>query len=326
MNRLPRIVISTLALACCALLPGFAVAQAYPSKTVRFVLPYPPGGPTDLLGRLIAQKLSDELGQQVIPDNRPGAAGNIGLEIAAKSKPDGYTIVLSAPGIAISPSLYTRLAYNPQTDLAPISLVSQIQNVMMVHKSVPARSLKEFIAVVRRHGGKVNFSSSGAGSTNHLASELLKNMYKLNMVHIPYKGGAAQMIAIMSGEVDMGIAAVPAAVSAVKADKVRAIAVLGEQRVPALPEVPTARESGSPDFVVTIWYGVLAPAGTPRPIIDRLNAAVQKAMLSPDTRKTLLGNGAEPRVSSPDEFASFIKSETARYAQIIKAAGIRPVN
>lgn len=326
MNRLSSIICGSLALASCALVSGLAAAQAYPSKTIRFVLPYPPGGPTDLLGRLIAQKLSDQLGQQVVPDNRPGAAGNIGLEIAAKSRPDGYTIVLSAPGIAISPSLYSRLAYNPQTDLAPISLVAQIQNVMMVHKSVPAKSLPEFVSLVRRHSGKVNFSSSGAGSTNHLASELLKSMYKLNMVHIPYKGGAAQMIAIMSGEVDMGIAAVPAAVTAVKADKVRAIAVLGEQRVPALPAVPTAKESGSPNFVVTIWYGVLAPAGTPRPVIDRLNVAVQKAMLAPDTKKTLLGNGAEARVSSPDEFSAFVKSETVRYAKIIKDAGIKPVN
>lgn len=326
MSRLPGIVFSTLALACCALFSGLAAAQAYPSKTIRFVLPYPPGGPTDLLGRLIAQKLSEQLGQQVVPDNRPGAAGNIGLEIAAKSKPDGYTIVLSAPGIAISPSLYSRLAYNPQTDLAPISLVAQIQNVMMVHKSVPAKNLKEFISLVRRHSGKVNFSSSGAGSTNHLASELLKSTYKLNMVHVPYKGGAAQLIAIMSGEVDMGIAAVPAAVSAINADRVRPIAVLGEKRVPALPKVPTAVESGAPDFVVTIWYGVLAPAGTPRPIIDRLNTAVQKAMLAPDTQKTLRGNGAEARVSSPDEFANFVKSETVRYARIIKDAGIKPVN
>jgi tripartite-type tricarboxylate transporter receptor subunit TctC len=321
-----RGVVSILALSVCALVAGHAAAQPYPSKPIRFVLPFPPGGPTDVVGRLIANKLGEQMGQQVIPDNRPGLAGNIGLELAARSKPDGYTIVLTAPPIAISPSLYAKMGYDALRDLAPITLVAEIQNIMMVHNSVPARSLKEFIALAGRHPGKVNFSSSGAGSTNHLASELLKTMFKLDMVHIPYKGGAAQLVALLSGEVDMSIMAVPAAVSAVKANRVRPLAVLGDERISALPHVPTAKEQGLPDFVVKIWYGVLAPAGTPRPMIDRLNAEIRKAMFLPDMKVALANNGAEPVVSSPEEFASFIKSEMVRYAAIIKSAGIKPVN
>lgn len=326
MNRLPKIICSSLVLSVCALSAGYAAAQAYPTKTIRFVLPFPPGGPTDVVGRLIANKLTEQVGQPVIPDNRPGLAGNIGLELAARSKPDGYTIVLTAPPIAISPSLYSKLGYDALKDLAPISLVAEIQNIMMVHHSVPAKSLKEFIALAGRHPGKVNFSSSGAGSTNHLASELLKVMFKLDMVHVPYKGGAAQLVALMGGEVDMAVMAVPAAVSAVKANRVRPLAVLGESRVPALPQVPTAKESGIPNFVVTIWYGVLAPGGTPRSMIDRLNAEIHKAMAGPDMKKALEANGAVPTVSTPDEFTDFIRSETARYAKIIKSAGIKRVN
>lgn len=326
MNRLPKIICSSLVLSVCALFAGYAAAQAYPTKTIRFVLPFPPGGPTDVVGRLIANKLTEQVGQPVIPDNRPGLAGNIGLELAARSKPDGYTIVLTAPPIAISPSLYSKLGYDALKDLAPISLVAEIQNIMMVHHSVPAKSLKEFIALAGRHPGKVNFSSSGAGSTNHLASELLKVMFKLDMVHVPYKGGAAQLVALMGGEVDMAVMAVPAAVSAVKANRVRPLAVLGESRVPALPQVPTAKESGIPNFVVTIWYGVLAPAGTPRSMIDRLNAEIHKAMAGPDMKKALEANGAVPTVNTPDEFTDFIRSETARYAKIIKSAGIKRVN
>jgi tripartite-type tricarboxylate transporter receptor subunit TctC len=322
-SKFIRLLLVALALIAMA---GSAWAQAYPSRAIRFVLPFPPGGPTDVLGRLIAQQLTEQLGQQVVPDNRPGLAGNIGLELAARAKPDGYTMVLSAPPIAISPSLYTKLGYDALQDLAPISLVAEIQNIMMVHHSVPAKSLKEFIALATRYPGKVNFSSSGAGSTNHLANELLKTMFKLDMVHVPYKGGAAQLVALMSGEVDMAIMAVPAAVSAVKADKVRPLAVLSERRVPALPHVPTAKEAGIDGFVVTIWYGVLAPAGTPRSMIDRLNSEIRKAMLSPALKAPLAANGVEPRLSTPDEFASFIKSEMGRYAKIIKAAGIKPVN
>ncbi len=310
----------------CLLFAINAAAQApagYPTKPVRLVLPFPPGGPTDLLGRAIAQKLSDQMGQQVVADNRPGAGGNIGLELAAKSPPDGYTIVLAAPAIAISPSLYSRLNYDPQKDLAPISLVAAIQNIMVVHNSVPARTLKDLIQLARRHPGKLNFSSSGAGSTNHLASELLKSMYKLDMVHVPYKGSASQLVALLSGQVDMGTMAVPPAIPMVQANRVRALAVLTEQRVAALPNVPTSKEAGVDNFVVPIWYGVLAPAGTSRELIARLNSELHKALASPDLKERLAKAGVDPLLSTPEHFAEYIKSETVRYAKVVKDAGIK---
>jgi tripartite-type tricarboxylate transporter receptor subunit TctC len=306
-----------------ALASNVALAQAYPARPIRMILPFPPGGPTDITGRAIAQKLSEQLGQPVIPDNRPGAAGNIGLELGAKAPPDGYTMVLTAPPIAISPSLYKKLNYDAQKDLAPISLVAEIQNIVVAHNSVPAKNLKELIQLARRNPGKLTFSSSGAGSTNHLASELLKGMYKLDMIHVPFKGSGPALVALMSGEVDWGTMAVPGAIPLVNAGKVRGLAVLSEKRIPALPGVPTAKESGVDNFVMSIWYGLLAPAGTPREIINRLNSEIHKALASADLKKTLANSGVEPLTSTPENFASHIKSETVRYAKVIKDAGIR---
>jgi len=301
-----------------------AMAQAWPVKPVRLILPFPPGGPTDITGRTIAQKLAEQIGQPVIPDNRPGATSNIGLELAAKSPPDGYTIVLSAPTIAISPSLYAKLGYDAQKDLAPITLVAAVQNVMAAHNSVPAKNLKEFIALARRHPGKLNFSSSGAGSTVHLAGELFKSMFDLKMVHVPYKGNAAALLALTSGEVDFGTFSVAPAIPVIRANRVRALAVLSEKRVAALPDVPTSKEAGVDDFVIPVWYGVLAPAGTPRPIIDRLNTELHKALASPDVKERLANAGVEPLVNTPEQFGEFIKSEIARYAKVVKTAGIKP--
>ena len=323
MFRLPHVICSALALSVWALMPVTAFAQAYPSKSIRMILPFPPGGPTDITGRIIAQKLTEQLGQPVVPDNRPGAGGNIGLELAAKAPPDGYTIVLSAPPIAISPSLYAKLNYDPEKDFAPITLVAEIQNIMVVHNSVPAATLKEFLQLARRHPGKLNFSSSGAGSTNHLASELLKGRYKLNMVHVPFKGSGPALVALMSGEVDFGTMAVPGAIPIVRAGKVRPLAVLSEGRVPALPDVPTMKEAGVDNFVMSIWYGILAPAGTPRDMINRLNSEIHKALATSDLKGRLAASGVEPLTSTPEHFASLIRSETVRYAKVIKDAGIK---
>jgi len=303
--------------------PAAALAQAYPSKPIRMILPFPPGGPTDILGRAISQKLSEQIGQPVVPENRPGAGGNLGLELAAKASPDGYTIVLIGPPLAISPSLYAKLNYDAIRDFAPISLVGAVQNIIVVHNSVPAKTLKEFIQLARRHPGKLNFGSSGPGSSNHLASELLKNMYKLDMVHVPYKGGVSQLVALMSGEVDMGIMAVPPAIPHVQANKVRALAVLTEQRVLALPNVPTSKEAGVDNFVAPVWYGILAPAGTPRAVINQLNSELHKVLASSDLKERLAAAGMEPLTSTPEQFADFIKSEIVRYAKVIKDAGIK---
>lgn len=323
MHCLSGIVRSAIALAVCALASSVALAQAYPAKPIRMILPFPPGGPTDITGRAIAQKLSEQLGQAVISDNRPGAAGNIGLELGAKAPPDGYTMVLTAPPIAISPSLYKKLNYDAQKDLAPISLVAEIQNIIVAHNSVPAKNLKELIQLARRNPGKLTFSSSGAGSTNHLASELLKGMYKLDVIHVPFKGSGPALVALMSGEVDWGTMAVPGAIPLVNAGKVRGLAVLSEKRLPTLPNVPTAKESGVDNFVMSIWYGLLAPAGTPRDTINRLNSEIHKALASPDLRKTLANSGVDPLASTPEQFASHIRSETVRYAKVIKDAGIK---
>jgi tripartite-type tricarboxylate transporter receptor subunit TctC len=305
-------------------LPFEAAGQTYPVKPIRLILPFPPGGPTDIAGRVVGQKLGEQLGQAVIPDNRAGATSNIGLELTARAAPDGYTIVFAGPPLAISPSLYSKLNYDAQKDLAPVTLVAAMQNVMASHKSVPAKNLKEFIQLARRNPGKLNFSSSGAGSTNHLAGELFRSMFGLKMVHVPYKGNAAALVALMSGEVDFGTYSVPPAIPPIKANRVRALAVLSDKRVPAIPEVPTAQEAGVDNFVMPIWYGILAPAGTPRAIIDRLNAELHKALASPDTKERLANAGVEPLVNTPEQFAEFIKTETARYAKIVKDSGITP--
>ena len=301
-----------------------AHAQAYPAKPVRMIFPFPPGGPTDLLGRAIAQKLSDQLGQQFVADTRPGAGGNLGLELAAKAPPDGYTIVLSSPLVAISPSLYAKLNYDPAKDLAPIAQVAVIQNVLLVHPSVPAKTLKDLIQLARRSPGKFSFGSGGVGTTTHLAPELLQSLATIRMVHVPYKGSGQALIGLIGGDVDLLIMAVPAAAGQIQAGKVRALAVLSAQRSPVVPAIPTAKEAGVDNFEVPIWYGILAPAATPREIIARLNGELVKALTAPDLKERLATAGIEPVTGTPEQFAAFIKSETARYATVIKDAGIKP--
>ncbi|HSN40664.1 MAG TPA: tripartite tricarboxylate transporter substrate binding protein [Burkholderiales bacterium] len=306
-----------------ALFCGAAQAQAYPAKPLRLILPFPPGGPSDILGRALAQKLSEQLGQNVVPDNRPGAGGNLGAELTAKSPHDGYTLLLTSPSIAISPSLYSKLNYDPARDFAPVARVASIQNVMLVHPSVPAKTLKEFIQLARSNPGKLNFGSGGAGTTNHLASELLKSLAHINMVHVPYKGSGQAMLGLMGGQVDMVVIAVPPAVPQIQAGKVRPLAVLSERRVATLPNVPTAKEAGVDNFEVAVWYGILMPGGTPREIVTRLNQEITKALAAPDLRERLSAAGIDPWPSTAEQFVDFIKSETARYAKVIKAAGVR---
>jgi tripartite-type tricarboxylate transporter receptor subunit TctC len=299
-------------------------AQAFPSKPLRMILPFPPGGPTDLLGRTLGQQLASQIGHAVVIDNRPGAGGNLGVELAAKSPPDGYTMVLSSPLISISPSLYVKLNYDPVKDLAPISLAAAIQNVMIVHPSVPAKTLKEFIAMARANPGKFNFGSGGSGTTSHLAPELLKSLAKINMVHVPFKGTGLGMIGLMSGQVDTIFIAAPIAAPQVKAGKVRALAVLAEKRTAALPEVPTTQEAGVVDYVVPLWYGILTSTGTARDNIMRLNGEIAKALAAKELVEKFAAAGIDPMPSSPEQFAAFIRSETVRYAKVIKDAGIKP--
>ena len=302
---------------------GVAAAQSYPAKTVRMILPFPPGGPSDILGRALAQKLTEQMGQQVITDNRPGAGGNLGLELTAKAPPDGYTVVLSSPLISISPSLYSKLNYDPQKDLAPVSLVAQIQNVLLVHPSVPAKNLKELVAVAKKQPGKLNYGSGGVGTTTHLAPELMQSLTGTKLVHVPFKGSGLALIGLISGQVDVLIMAVPAAQGQVDAGKARPLAIFSEKRATPMPNVPTAKEAGIDGLVVDIWYGILAPQGTPAPIVNRLGSEINKALAAPELKDKLLSVGVQPLGTTPEQFGTFIRSEAARYAKIIKAAGIK---
>ena len=323
MHCLSRIISGMLVITACTLAAGAALAQAYPSKTIRLIMPFPPGGPTDIVGRLVAAKVSEQVGQSIVADSRPGASGNVGLEIASKAPPDGYTIVLASPVIALSPLLYTKLNYDPQKDLAPISLVGAVRNVLVVHPSVPAKTVKELVEIARKNPGKLNYGSGGIGTTTHLAPELLKSLETLNIVHVPYKGSGLALIGLASGQVDMEVLAAPAALGQIQAGRVRALAVLSPKRLPDLPNVLTTKEQGFENFEMSVWYGMLAPAGTPREIINRLNAEFTKATTAPDMQPRFATAGVEPLTSTPEEFGNFIKSEAARFAKVIKDAGIK---
>lgn len=313
----------TSALLCAAAVQHPALAQqSWPAKTVRMILPFAPGGPSDIIGRALAQKLSEQIGQPVVVDNRPGAGGNLGMEVGAKAPPDGYTVTLASPTMAISPSLYRKLPFDPQKDFAPISMVANIPNIMVVHLSVPVKTLKEFVEIARRSPGRLNYGSSGAGSTTHLSSEILSNLAGLKMVHVPYKGQGLALVGLLSGQVDMMILAVPSVLPMIQSNKVRAIAALSAKRLASVPQVPTTGESGMKDFEVSVWFGLLAPAATPRDIVNRLNQELAKALTAPDIRERFSAGGIETQTSTPEQFASFARAETIRYAKVIKDANI----
>jgi tripartite-type tricarboxylate transporter receptor subunit TctC len=319
-------VLRALGLACLGLVlaQGFARAQeAWPARPIRFILPFPPGGGTDILGRIVSERLSASLGQPVVIENRGGAGGNVGAEAAAKSAPDGYTIVLVAPSLAISPSLYSKLSYDPVKDFAPVSLVATVPNVMITHPSVPARTLAEFIALAKTKPGRMNFGSGGNGTSNHLAGELFNIVAGVKLVHVPYKGVNLAMNDVLSGEVQLVVIGVPAASPHIKAGKLRALALIAPRRSPAIPEVPTAAEAGLPDFEVTTWYGVLAPAGTPRPVVTRLNAELVRIMHAPELKERLAALATDPATSTPEEFADYIKREIEKWGKVVRQAGLK---
>jgi len=312
-----------MALVLCTLVLSAGAQEQYPSRPVRFILPFPPGGGTDILGRLIAERLSASLGQPVVTENRGGAGGNVGAEAAARSAPDGYTIVLCAPSLAISPSLYSKLNYDPVKDFAPVSLVATVPNVMITHPSVPAQTLQEFIAHARATPGTMNFGSGGNGTSNHLAGELFNIVTGAKLVHIPYKGVNLAMQDVLSGQIHLVVIGIPAAAPHIKAGRLRALAVVTPQRTAALPEVPTTAEAGLKDFEVTTWYGVLAPAGTPRPVIARLNSELVKIIHAPEVKERLAASGTEPRTSTPEEFAAYLKQEIAKWGDVVRKANLK---
>lgn len=297
-------------------------AQAYPSKPIRFILPFPPGGGTDILGRILGQKLSEQVGQPVVPENRGGAGGNVGMEYASRQAPDGYAIVICSPSLAISPSLYKKLNYK-QEALAPISRVASIPNAFVVHPVVPARSVKELVALAKRSPGKLNFGTGGAGTSNDLAARYFIGENKLKAQIVPHKGVNQATIALLGGHVDMVVVGVATSAPHVNAGKLRALATLTAKRTTALPNVPTVVEAGFPWFQIETWYVMAAPAGTPAAIISRLNSEFNKMLRSPDILKKLDARGAIAVTSTTEEAIDFVKEQTATWAKVIKQAGVK---
>ena len=302
--------------------PGIS-AQSYPSKPVRLVVGFTPGGGVDINARLLAPKLSEYLGQQVIVDNRPGAGTNIANEYVAKSAPDGYTLLINTAAVAINMALYRKTGYDTLRDFTAISVFSQSPNILVVHASVPARNVKELVGLARARPGKMNFSSAGSGTTQHLSGELFKLRTKTSIVHIPYKGSSPSLTALISGEVDLSFANIPAIHSHVKSGRLRPLANLGPKRAEQLPDVPTMKEAGVEGVEVVVWYGVLAPAATPRDIIAALSGAIVKATRAPDVRQRLIDQGAEPVGNTPEEFGRLLREEVAKWAEVVRVAGAR---
>ncbi|MGZ9006505.1 MAG: Bug family tripartite tricarboxylate transporter substrate binding protein [Burkholderiales bacterium] len=307
------------ALLACPLAAG---AQKYPEKTIRLVVAFPTGA-AQLLGLLVADKLKEAVRQPVVPDFRTGAAGNVAAEHTAKSAPDGYTILLTSGAIAVSPSLSSKLGYDPFRDLAPVTTVASVPNVLVVHPSVPAKTLQELATLARRNPGKLNFGSSGVGGTNHLGSELFRTRNKLEMVHVPYKSAAIAMNAMLSGEVDMAVSTVPGTIPLIRAGRVRGLAVLAPDRVAALPQLPTSAEAGMPDVVVITWYGLFMPAAVKPDIIERVHSEVVKFMHAPDTRAQLAKVEVDVKTMTPAEFGKFMRDDANRWARVVKDANVR---
>ena len=313
---------ATVALSC-AVFGADALAQAYPTKPIRMILPFPAGAPSDLVGRFIGQKMGEQMGHNLLPDNRVGAGGTLALSLAATSPADGYTVLVTSPTIAISPALYKKLSYDAVKDFAPVARLAAIENVMVVHPSVPAKTLKQFIDLAKSKPGVLNYGSGGAGTTNHLANELLKYLQKINVVHVPYKGATLATVAAISGEVDQTIVSVASILPLIKQGKVRPVVVLSEKRVANLPDVPTSTEAGYPEFKMSIWYAMFAPANTPRDIINKLSSEAQKALDSKELRATLDSQSINPWYGTPDQLGALLKAEIPRYATIVKSAGIQ---
>ena len=312
------------AAACAAAVFSFPVAaQEYPAKPVRIIVGFPPGGATDLVARAMAPKYNTLLKQPFIVDNRAGANGVIGSDLAAKATPDGYVIHLATIGSLVLSPATTRVPYDPLKDFAPISQAVALQNIFIVHPNLPPRTLKELIALAKARPGKLNFASSGPASPGHLAGELFKSMAGVNMVHVPYKGGGPAMVDLIAGHVEIFVAVISTAVPQVKAGKARALAVTGPRRAEALSSVPTVAESGLKGYEATNWYGYVAPPGTPRPVIDRLHKATVAVLEMPDVKQGLLDQGIDAAPSSPEQFAAYIKSEIAKWTKVIKAANLK---
>ena len=312
--------VSTIAVLCPL---AVASAQGYPSRPVRLVATSSPGSAVDIVSRLLAPKLSEAVGQQVLVDNRAGAGGNLGAELAARSAPDGYTLFMATPAHAINSSLHSKLNYDLMRDFAPISLLTSGHYMLVVHPGVPAKSVKQLIALAKARPGKLNYASAGNGNATHLAGELFNIMAGVKTVHVPYKGGGPAKTELLGGQVDFMFHNMTAVLGDAQAGRLRALAVTGPRRSPAAPEIPSVAEAGLPGYEITSWFGAMAPAGTAPDVLARLNREFVRAVQAPDVKEKLANLGSEPAGSTPAEFAAFIKKEVAKWARVIKDAGIR---
>lgn len=318
-----RQTLTALFLGAILITPLTAAAQQYPTKAIRFVVPFAPGGGTDIIGRVVAQALNDALGQPVVVDNRGGAGSTLGTEIVAKSPADGYTILFGNISLAFNATLYTKLRYDTIRDLAPISLSAVQPNILVIHPGLPAKNLKEFIELARAHPGKYNYASAGTGSGTHLAAELLKLQTKIDIVHVPYKGTGPALTDLLGGQINMMVSTFASALPHVKSGRMRALGVTTVKRSPAAPDVPTLIEGGVAGYDYSTWYGLLAPAGTPKPIIDMLNASNRKVLARDDIKQKLESQGVDPIVNTPAEFSAYMKSETEKWGKVVKATGAK---
>jgi tripartite-type tricarboxylate transporter receptor subunit TctC len=300
-----------------------ARAQTWPSKPIRYIVPFPPAGATDITARIMADKISGPLGQSVVVENRPGAAGNVGTEFVARSAPDGYTILQLTVAQSISATLYTKINYDVEKDLAPAAMVALVPNVMIVHPSVPAKSVAEFIALAKAKPGKINFASSGSGTSIHMSAEMFKMLTGVNIVHIPYKGSGPALADMLGGQVDVMFDNLTSSIGHIRSGKLRALAVTTVTRYPELPDLPTMQEAGVPGYEATAWFGIVVPRGTPRDAIVRINGEVNKALAQADVKEKLAQQGALARSWTPEEFGSFIHNEVVKWAKVVKASGAK---
>ena len=310
--------------AALAALPLAASAQGYPSKPIRFVVPYPPGGPLDTIARLLGQKVAESVKQPVIVENKPGAGGNIGADFVAKAPADGYTILMGAVAThAINPTLYAKIPYDPVRDFSPITQVASTPNVLVVNPALPVSSVADLVAHAKANPGKLNFGSGSTGSAGHLAGELFKSLAGVEMTHIPYKGAAPAMQDLIGGQIQLMFDNMASSLTQVRAGRVKALAVTTAKRSSLAPELPTVAESGLAGFDISTWFGIFAPAGTPREAVARLHAEFTRALAAPDVREKMINLGAEPVGNTPAEFATYIRAEADKYARVIKASGAR---
>ncbi len=315
---------STVLPALLAFCSAGALGQSYPTRAIKLVVPSSPGGGTDIVARILGQKLSEQLGQQFVVENRAGAGTVIGNDAVAKSAPDGYTLLMGLSTLAINPSMYAKLPYDALRDFAPISQSVSACNILILHPSVPAKTVTELIALARAKPGSLTFGSAGMGTNPHLSGELFKSLARIDMVHVPFKGSGQSIISQLAGEIAANFPSVPTAMPYIKAGRLRGIGVTTLKRVEVLPDVPSIAEAGLPGYEATQWFGLLAPAGTPRPVIDRLYQESSRALRSADMKERMTAEGLEVVGSTPEEFASYIRSETEKWTQVIKAAGIKP--